>query len=60
MNWKPMNWKQFRELTKDIPDEEEVFFCVDSDCGYFDAVVDEEETRASMTNDNTIILNEVS
>jgi len=55
-----MNWKQFRELTKDIPDEEEVFFNVDTCQGYFGAIVDEQETRASMTNDNTIILKEAN
>jgi len=53
-----MNWKQFRELTKDIPDNEEVFFYVNTDYGYFSAVVDEQETCDNMSNDNTIILNE--
>ena len=55
-----MNWKQFRELTKDIPDDETVFFEVDTCHGYFGAIVDEEETRANMANDNTIILIEAN
>lgn len=55
-----MTWGDFRKLTKDIPDEEEVFFNINSDFGYIGAVVDEEETRANMTNDNTIILNQAS
>ncbi len=54
-----MNWKQFRELTKDVPDNEEVFFDVIIGHRYFCLVVDEQKTRASMTNDNTIILKEI-
>lgn len=55
-----MIWKQFRELTKDIPDEEPVIFDVNTCYGYSCAVVDEQETRANMANDNTIILKEVN
>ena len=52
-----MNWKQFRELTKDIPDEEEVVFNINTDFGYINAEVDEDETRVNMSNGNAIILN---
>ena len=52
-----MTWKEFRELTQDIPDEEEVIFCAEDDLEYYPKmIVDKETTLRNFTNDNTICL----
>ena len=50
-----MTWKEFRNLTKDIPEDEDVYFECYND-GYRALTVDEATTLANFTNDNTIIL----
>lgn len=50
-----MTWKEFRELTKDIPEDEDVYFeCYNG--GYNTLTVDETATLANFTNDNSIVL----
>ena len=48
-----VTWGMFRELTKDIPDDEEVIF---DGGGVYPIRVDLEETLANFTNDNTVVL----
>ena len=55
MNKPKVTWGMFRELTKDIPDDEEVIF---ESCDVYPVKVDLEETLANFTNDNTVVLYE--
>lgn len=48
-----MNWREFRKLTHEIPDESEVYLELDGKL----LEINEQETRCNFTNDNTIILN---
>ena len=54
-----MTWREFRDLTAGIPDDEEVVFECLSGFGYQDLTVDEEETIANFFNDNTVILKDL-
>lgn len=47
-----LTWKQFRELTADIPDDDEVYFNIEGK----DLIVDVDLTKRNFTNDNTVIL----
>ena len=50
-----MTWKEFRNLTKDIPEDEDVYFeCYNG--GHSVLSIDLTSTLANFTNDNTIIL----
>lgn len=52
-----MTWKEFRQLTQDIPGDEEVYFeAYVHRIGRLGLTVEESETKANFTNDNTVIL----
>ena len=47
-----MNWREFRQLTSNIPDEEEMYLDLNGKL----LKVNKQETECNFTNDNTIIL----
>lgn len=55
-----MTWREFRELTKNIPDDESIFFNVNTCCGYFGVSVDKENPVEFDETGSTINLMEVN